>query len=59
MNLSLRELETEQIIDDFISHIRFNTVRKYNDIETYDAIENLFELYQYYKMKGNLKKWQL
>lgn len=52
---SKRELETEQIIDDFISYIRFGTDRKYNEVETYDAIEDMYELYQYYRSKEKRK----
>ena len=48
-----RELDTESIINNFISHVRFDTKLLYNDFEIYEAIENMFELYQYYKMKGN------
>lgn len=50
--MNKRELETEVIIENFISHCRFGTKLMYNDLEIYDSIENLFELYQYYKMKG-------
>ena len=56
-NMNKRELETESIIENFISHQKFGTELKYNDLEISDAIEELFELYQYYKMKGK-KKWQ-
>lgn len=56
--INKRELDTESIIENFISHQKFGTELKYNDLEISDAIEDLFELYQYYKMKGKKKKWQ-
>ncbi|MBR3209678.1 MAG: hypothetical protein IKF82_05360 [Bacilli bacterium] len=52
---SQRELETESIISNFISHTRYDTELKYNYLEIYDAIEDMFELLQYYKMKGKIK----
>lgn len=57
-NMNKRELDTESIIENFISHQKFGTELKYNYLEISDAIEDLFELYQYYKVKGKKKKWQ-
>lgn len=51
------ELETLSTIENFISHIKFGTDLKYNDIEIYDAIENLYELYNFHKVRGDFK-WQ-
>ena len=53
--MNKRELDTESIIENFISHQKFGTELKYNDLEISDAIVDLFELYQYYKMKGKKK----
>ena len=49
--MNKRELDTESIIENFISHQKFGTELKYNDLEISDAIEDLFELYQYYKVR--------
>lgn len=51
------ELETLSTIENFISHIKFGTDLKYNDVEIYDAIENLYELYNFHKVRGDFK-WQ-
>ena len=50
------ELETLSTIENFISYIKFGTDLKYNDVEIYDAIENLYELYNFHRKDG--KKWQ-
>ena len=49
------ELETLSTIENFISHIKFGTDLKYNDIEIYDAIENLYELYSFHKKVGDIE----
>ena len=41
--MNKRELDTESIIENFISHQKFGTELKYNDLEISDAIEDLFE----------------
>ena len=43
------ELETLSVIENFISHVKFGTELHYNDVEIYDAIENLYDLYNYHK----------
>ena len=51
-NMNKLELETLSVIENFISHIKFGTDLKYNDVEIYDAIENLYELYTFHKLRG-------
>ena len=43
------ELETLSVIENFISYIKFGTELHYNDVEIYDAIENLYDLYMFHK----------
>ena len=49
------ELETLSVIENFISHVKFDTHLRYNDIEIYDAIENLYTLYNFHKVRGDIK----